>query len=192
LLAASLHQAILDVLPQRLDFYENWLSSEGLREGSIGLAPMTAVVGFLRTEGGAYDQIVARAGQLAAEWTVASLPSVHRRAIAWLPRGLRVRAAMRVAADVVRAIYPSSRASTRVRKNEARFEVRSSLFCSVREAQPEPLCGFYVAVAVETLRHFGMQAHGSVEQCRAMHGATCVMRLELSNAEIVPNPAIAA
>src|SRR5439155_25272548 len=42
-LAASLHQAIGDVLPQRLDFYEVWLKSEGLRDGSIGLAPMTAV-----------------------------------------------------------------------------------------------------------------------------------------------------
>jgi hypothetical protein len=135
---------------------------------------------------------VARAGQLAAEWTVASLPSVRRRAIAWLPRGLRVRAAMRVAGEVVRAIYPTSRASTTVRRNQARFEVRSSLFCAVREVQAVPLCGFYVAVAVETLKSFGVHAQGSVEQCRAMRGGTCVMRLELSNAEIAPDPALAA
>ncbi|MEO8070473.1 MAG: hypothetical protein ABI652_03655, partial [Acidobacteriota bacterium] len=91
LLAACLHQAIVDVLPQRLDFYENWLHSEGLRDGSIGLAPITAVVGFLRTEGAAYDAVVARAGQLAADWTVASLASVPRRVIIWLPRRLRAR-----------------------------------------------------------------------------------------------------
>ena len=35
---ASLHQAISDVLPNRLEFYENWLSNAGLREGTIGLA----------------------------------------------------------------------------------------------------------------------------------------------------------
>ena len=35
-LVASLHQAIADLLPTRLSFYENWLNAEGLREGTIG------------------------------------------------------------------------------------------------------------------------------------------------------------
>ena len=50
-LVASLHQAIADLLPTRLEFYENWLNVAGLREGTIGLAPLTAVLSFLRTEG---------------------------------------------------------------------------------------------------------------------------------------------
>jgi len=50
-LVASLHQAISDILPTRLGFYENWLSVEGLREGTIGLAPLYAVLSFLRQEG---------------------------------------------------------------------------------------------------------------------------------------------
>ena len=53
-LVASLHQAIADLLPTRLEFYENWLNVAGLREGTIGLAPLTAVLSFLRTEGQAY------------------------------------------------------------------------------------------------------------------------------------------
>ena len=40
-LVASLHQAIADILPTRLGFYENWLNAEGLREGTIGLAPLS-------------------------------------------------------------------------------------------------------------------------------------------------------
>src|SRR5437868_1284533 len=104
LLAACLHQGILDVLPQRIDFYEHFLSSDGLRDGTIGPAPMLAVLGFLRTEGDAYGRVVTRAGQLAAEWTVASMPSIHRRMIATLPRALRARAAMRVAARIVRLV----------------------------------------------------------------------------------------
>jgi len=47
-LVASLHQAIADLLPTRLSFYENWLNAEGLREGTIGLAPLYAVLSFLR------------------------------------------------------------------------------------------------------------------------------------------------
>ena len=54
-LVASLHQAIADILPTRLAFYENWLNAEGLREGTIGLAPLYAVLSFLRQEGDAYQ-----------------------------------------------------------------------------------------------------------------------------------------
>ena len=50
-LVASLHQGIADILPTRLAFYENWLNAEGLREGTIGLAPLYAVLSFLRQEG---------------------------------------------------------------------------------------------------------------------------------------------
>jgi hypothetical protein len=72
LLAACLHQAIGDVLPERLEFYEFWLSSEGLRDGSIGLAPISAVLGFLRTED-AYQQVTTQAGRLAAARTVVAM-----------------------------------------------------------------------------------------------------------------------
>ncbi len=52
-LVASLHQGIADTLPQRLSFYESWLHAEGLRDGTIGLAPLYAVLSFLRQEGDA-------------------------------------------------------------------------------------------------------------------------------------------
>ena len=93
-LVASLHQAIADVLPSRLEFYENWLSNAGLREGTIGLAPLSAVLSFLRTEGEAYGPITARAGEYAADWTVNSLSAIERRVIRALPPALRVRAAL--------------------------------------------------------------------------------------------------
>ena len=43
-------------LPDRLEFYENWLTVPGLREGTIGLAPLSAVLSFLRLEGEAYNR----------------------------------------------------------------------------------------------------------------------------------------
>ena len=60
LLVASLHQAIADVLPARLEFYENWLNVSGMREGTIGLGPLFAVLSFLRGEGGTYQTITRR------------------------------------------------------------------------------------------------------------------------------------
>jgi hypothetical protein len=191
LLAACLHQAIGEVLPQRIDFYEEWLHPDGLRDGSITLAATSAVVSFLRTEGEAYSRVVERAGTLAAEWTMASLPVWRRKMIGGLPRPLRVRSGLRIAASVARAVLSTSQASSQVRRDRAWLNVKSSLFCTVREPQPLPLCGFYMAVAVETLRRLGVGAQGRVEQCLAVNGTGCRILLELSNA-VAADPAMAA
>jgi predicted hydrocarbon binding protein len=191
-MAACLHEAIADRLPQRIEFYEHWLHSDGLRDGNIGLAPISAVIGFLRTEGEGYDAVMTRAGELAAAWTVASLAPWRRRSLTWLPRRLRVRAALRIAAGIVHDLHSASRASARVRRSRARLEVRSSLFCSVREAHTSPLCGFYLAVTAETLQQFGIAAVGRVEQCRAVGASTCLVVLELASADKVSEPAVAA
>jgi predicted hydrocarbon binding protein len=192
LLAACLHQAIADELPQRLDFYEEWLTSEGLRDGNIGAGPMTAVLGFLRTEGGAYDAVVAHAGRLAADWTVQSLAPMRRRAIGWLPRPMRTRAAIRVATEIVSSISSASRASARVRRRAAQIDVQASLFCAVRGAAATPLCGFYVAMIVETLRQFGIGAFGRVVHCHAVGGGACVFTLDLAGTASAADPAMAA
>jgi bacteriochlorophyll 4-vinyl reductase len=166
-LVASLHQAIADILPMRLEFYENWLNVSGLREGTIGLAPLSAVLSFLRTEGEAYNHITARAGQYAADWTVSSMSAVERRMIRALPTGLRARFALRAASRLVRATYPGSRAIVRLRRRVASVELRGSLFCEVREVSMLPLCGFYAAAIAQVLRHFSRRADARVNECRA-------------------------
>jgi predicted hydrocarbon binding protein len=191
LLAACLHQAILETMPPRLEFYETWLHGEGLREGSIGRAPMTAVLGFLRTEGPEYDRVVTRAGRLAAEWTLATLPPLQRRFVSSMPRPLRARAALRVARGIIRDISSGTRATTRVRRQTARVDVADSLFCAVRERSATPLCGFYVAVLAETLTRLGVPAQGRVERCHAVDAGSCVITLELFSAGMAA-PAMAA
>lgn len=192
LLAASLHQAIGEILPMRLDFYENWLHSEGLRDGSIGMAPMIAILGFLRTEGDAYERVVSRAGDLAAEWTLLSFSPTRRRVIAALPRFFRLRAAVRAARDVALAVSSGSRVSSRVRGSSVRLEFAASLFCAVRGVQTLPLCGFYRALAARTLATFALPAQARVDQCRAMGADTCVVVLDIGAAQAAPEPAVAA
>jgi bacteriochlorophyll 4-vinyl reductase len=174
LLAPCLHQAIGDLLPLRLEFYEFWLRSEGMRDGTIGIAPMSAVLGFLRTES-EYHEIVARAGQLAAQWTIESMTPVRRRAIRWLPSGLRARVVLRVAAGIVRHVCSSSRTSTGVRRGHATVEVQRSLFCSVRETQKAPMCRFYAATIAAAFEIFGLSARATIEQCLAVDGSLCVV-----------------
>lgn len=166
-LVASLHQAIADILPTRLEFYENWLNVSGLREGTIGLAPLSAVLGFLRTEGEAYDLITSRAGEYAADWTVQNLTPLKRRLFLALPTPLRARAALRTSRALVRSTYPGSRAIIRLRRGTASVDLRGSLFCEVREASVLPLCGFYASAIARVLHLFALRADAHVSECRA-------------------------
>ena len=157
-LVASLHQAIADVLPNRLEFYENWLNAPGLREGTIGLAPLSAVLSFLRLEGEAYNRITTRAGEYAADWTVSSMSGA---------RAPRHRRAADAAADARCACaprerscgrpIPGSRVIVKVRRGTALVDLRGSLFCEVREASALPLCGFYAAAIARVLQHFALR-----------------------------------
>lgn len=166
-LVASLHQAIADLLPTRLEFYENWLNVSGLREGTIGLAPLTAVLSFLRTEGEAYAAITARAGKYAAEWSVRSLPTFERRMILLLPTPLRARATLRLARQLVRSTYPGTRLITKFRKGNGSLDLRGSLFCEVRELSTFPLCGFYAAAVERLMELFALPGDAQVVACRA-------------------------
>jgi bacteriochlorophyll 4-vinyl reductase len=190
-LVASLHQAIADLLPTRLEFYENWLNVAGLREGTIGLAPLTAVLSFLRTEGHAYGLITQRAGEYAAAWTFENVPALERRLIRALPAGLRARAALRKARALVRATYPSSRAITRVKRGVATVDLRGSLFCEVRETSMEPLCGFYAAAIAGVLKLFDVTAAAQVRECRAA-GAARGCQLSVTLAGRATDGAVAA
>jgi hypothetical protein len=191
-LVASLHQAIAEVLPSRLEFYENWLSVSGLREGTIGLAPLSAVLSFLRLEGDAYNRIAACAGQYAADWTVTDMSAFERRVIGALPSPLRARAAMRMSSALVRTTYPGSRAIIRWKRGTASIDLRGSLFCEVRETWPLPLCGFYAAAMARVLHHFALRADADVHECRAATGGKgCRIRVVVRGAS-TGEPAAAA
>ena len=178
ILVAALHQGIADHVPSRLEFYENWLNPIGLRDGTIGLAPLAAVLSFLRLEDGAYEPVTRRAGEYAAEWTVSALSPLRRRTIRALPRPLRARLALGVAQAIVRASYGGSRALVRVRGGRARVLIRSSIFCGVRQPAAMPLCGFYAAAFERVLTSLGTPARTEVTLCRGAGDPEC--RFDLS------------
>ena len=179
-LVASLHQAIADIMPTRLMFYENWLNGRGLREGTIGLAPLYAVLSFLRQEGEAYDVVTTRAGEYAAEWTVAALSGVQRTVIKALPRWLRSRILLRLARQLVRSSYRDSRAISNIRHGTARIDVRASVFCTVREPVAHPLCLFYAAAVTRLMELFNIGASTEVVACRGTGASTCMLQVALA------------
>jgi bacteriochlorophyll 4-vinyl reductase len=179
-LVASLHQSIAEHLPARLGFYENWLSEAKLRDGAIGLAPLYAVLSFLRHEGPVYDTITARAGHYAAQWTVDAMPVLRRSVIRRAPLWLRARLLMRLVNEIVRSTYHESRAVATVRKGTARIDVRASVFCVVRDPVDHPLCTYYAAACSRLLTLFDLETEVQVIACRGTGQRSCILTMAVS------------
>ncbi len=184
LLVASLHQGIADLLPTRLEFYESWLNPTGLRDGRIGLAPLAAVLSFLRLEGEPYRLIAGRAGEYTAEWTVADLSAFHRAVIRAAPPALRVHLVMRIARRMIRTTYKGSRAIVRWRKGKGAIDIRGSIFCEVRDRTEQPLCEFYASAIRRLMYLFDLDVEVGTEQCRATGADQCLMSVLVRTARV--------
>ena len=179
MLIASLHQGISDLIPTRLEFYENWLHATGMRDGKIGLAPLAAVLSFLRQEGDPYDLVTARAGEYAAQWTFDGLSSFERSVVRSLPAPLRARAALQLTKRVVRRSYLGARVSSRLRKGAGTITLRKSIFCAVREPFARPLCGYYAAALERSLKLVSVKGTVSVQSCQGTGEGSCVIALSV-------------
>jgi hypothetical protein len=146
LLISSLHQGISDVAPTRLEFYENWLSPTGMRDGRIGLAPLGAVLSFLhREEAPINSQIAECAGRCAADWTFAGVSSLGRWCLHRLPSMMRVRTALFLVRRLVRGTIRQSRVTARVSGAAGVIEIRSAALEQLREPASMPMLGYYAA-----------------------------------------------
>ena len=168
LLISSLHQGIADISPNRLEFYENWLSPAGMRDGRIGLAPLGAVLSFLyREEAPANDAIVSRAGRYAADWTFADVSALRRWYIRRLPIGLRSRAALGLGKRLILATVRESRVKTRFNGTTAGIDINSALFDQLRDPATIPMRAFYASAIDRLLAHCAVDAHVTVTSDQA-------------------------
>jgi len=175
LLVASLHQAIADLLPMRLEFYEAWLHPSGLREGRIGLAPLAAVLSFLRLEGTPYHLIAARAGEYTADWTVAGLSPVRKKLILAMPPAIRKRMVVGVAQWMAQSTYGDTNVKVQWRQWRGAVDLKSSLFCEVRDRVKSPLCEFYASALRRLMSTFNLDADVVMDECRATGATRCAM-----------------
>ena len=147
----------------RLEFYENWLSPAGMRDGRIGLAPLGAVLSFLhREEPPANGAIARRAGTCAAEWTYEEISGLRRWFIRQLPLGLRVRAALGLGKRLVMATVRQSKVKTRVLADGAVVEIHSALFDQLRDPASVPMRAFYAAALQRLFALCSIEANVSV------------------------------
>ena len=184
LLAAALHQAIVDLLPERIEFYESYLRPRGWREDAVNLAPVTAVLSFLRHEdSGTYHAVMERAASYASTWWMARQPWHVRAGARLLPMPLRLRQVGRLAKQHFERSYRGTKVKIRVRRRQLEMEVRGSIFCSNREHTREPHCRYYLAFLEALLAHDAFPRSGSLPACRALGGDCCVLRVEVPEAQ---------
>ncbi len=163
LLISSLHQGIADVTPSRLEFYEEWLSPKGMRDGRIGLAPLGAVLSFVhREEAPANEEIVSRAGRYAADWTFADLSGLRRWFIRQLPTPMRTRAALGLSRRLILATVRQSTIKTRLKGSEGEVDIHSALFDQLRDPASIPMRAFYASAIARLLLHCAVDAEVGV------------------------------
>ncbi|MCX6543595.1 MAG: tetratricopeptide repeat protein [Acidobacteria bacterium] len=181
MLVASLHQAISELLPMRLEFYESWINSGRMRSHRVTLGAMRAVFSFLRQEeGGVYDTVMTRAGELTAQWTVEGLTPVRRAWLRRLPSWLRERAAGRLARRIAVDTWQDTRASVRWRRGRGTLVFRPSLFCDVRATSATALCRYYAAAASGVAQALNVRVDVTVDQCLARGDAHCAVTVDSS------------
>ncbi|MGE0464518.1 MAG: hypothetical protein AB7Q16_24380 [Vicinamibacterales bacterium] len=165
LLIASLHQGIADVSPTRLEFYENWLSPGGLRDGRMGLAPLGAVLSFLNREEPPADRdIPSRAGVCAAEWAFGAASGFRKALLPRMPVRLRTRTALGMARDLVNDTISSSKVKMRIGSGSAIVEIRSPLFDYLRDSSSLPLRRYYASAYSEVLRLCGIDGVAEADE----------------------------
>lgn len=184
LLVASLHQAIADIAPTRLPFYESWLTPPGIAGGrGLGLAPLHAALSFLRLEGQpTYDQVMRRAGEYSAEWTCDGFSAFRRAAVRRCPTMLRAHWALRLSRQVIAETFRGSRARVRLRRGAGTMALGTSIFCVVRETTEWPMCGFYAALVERVLSRCDIASSVEVGQCRAAGGPSCLLAVTIHGA----------
>ena len=159
LLIASLHQGIADVSPTRLDFYENWLSPTGLRDGRMGLAPLGAVLSFMNREEPPADRVIpAHAGACAAEWTYAGASDFRKRMTKRLPVSMRTHAALGLGRTLVNDTISQSKVKTRLSRGNGEMDIQSALFDQLRDPATIPMRAFYAAALSRLLAHCAVKA----------------------------------
>ena len=184
-LLASLHQAIAEVLPARLEFYETWLKPSDLHQQTIGVSACLAVLSFLRREANVYDIVMARAGQYAAMWSFEEIGGLRRGFARALPHRMRARSASRLMRQMLRGLYPDTRVEIAWRGSTLFIDLQGSPFCTGPGAA-HPVCGFYAGAIVAFFRLFNLDAAVRVSRCRASGARSCLLLVLIDAAHAVP------
>jgi hypothetical protein len=173
-LLESLHQAIDEVLPARLEYYERWLKPAEAPSPKLGAASFSAMLSFLHQEGAEADIVLDFAGQYAAVRSFNGLFALRRAFLRMLPRRLRARRATRLVVRVLAALHGESRVDMSRRRSTVFINIEGSPFCAAAPPAEPPTCRFYSTFILTFLQLFHLRAAVRVTRCRASGVPSCL------------------
>jgi hypothetical protein len=179
-LLESLHRAIGELLPARLEHYENWLGPSGLHE--LGLDSFFAMVTSLRQEGDAFDLVTERAGHHAAVWSFEALPAVKRVLVRAMPRGFRKQAALRLVSVVLPRLCAGIHIDMTRRGSTVLVNLEKSPFCIFSEPGVDRSCTFCASTISALLGLLGLPAAVRASRCQAAGDRSCLLMVLLDGA----------
>jgi hypothetical protein len=174
-LLASLHQAIAEVLPARLGFYERWLTSDSADRRDVAIESFIVMLDYLEQEGRPYNAITARAGHYAAIRSFRKLFVLDRAYLRLLPRRLRARKAIRLVVQMLPALYRDVRVELTRRGGTAFIGIDGSPFCDTRVTNEPPSCGFVSSAITTYLELLNLRPAVRVTRCRASGASSCLV-----------------
>ncbi len=172
-LLASLHQAIGEVLPARLDFYEQWLRPPDHPDEALRIASFGAMLSALQHEDDS-QHVIARAGQYAAIRSFEQLSALRRAYLRILPRRIRARKAVGLIVQILPALYADARIDVTRRGGTIFIGIEGSPFCTPTGRAERPSCHFYSNVVTTFLQLFKLSPAVRVSRCRESGTPSCL------------------
>lgn len=171
---ASLHRALEEVAPERLEVFEKWFNPAD-RRPQFHIAPVIGAVGYLRKTPELYRKVMEKAGRYASQWSCLDLPQLRRKMIqSRLPFG-RDRLLRHLLRFGLRSIHRDGALETARNGDHLVVTVANSLFC--RTGGPggdEPACLYYAALFAGLLDCTQEKTSSFIESaCRGLGDAAC-------------------
>lgn len=173
-LLASLHQAIGEVLPARLEFYEQWLQPPDHPDESLRIAPFEAMLNALQHEDDS-ENVIARAGQYAAIRSYERLGALRRACLRILPRRIRARKAVGLVVEILPTFVPEARIDVTRRGSTTFIGIDGSPFCTPTGRTSRPSCHFYSNVVITFVQLFKLSPSVRVSRCRVSGTPGCLL-----------------
>ncbi len=76
--------------------------------------------------------------------------------------------------------YTGSRTHLALSRKLGSLEIKSSIFCGVRERVPSPLCQFHAAAIARVLTELGIPAQTRIVACQATGDGSCRVEINMS------------
>jgi predicted hydrocarbon binding protein len=104
---------------------------------------------------------------------------MRKRIIQAAPPAIRKRLVIGVASFMARSTYGATDVKVQWKQWRGAVDLRSSLFCEVRDRVDHPLCEFYASALRRLLHLFDLDADVITDRCRATGAPQCTMSVVL-------------